>query len=181
MSTVDLEPHTYLHLVVEVKLNNTERRESLEEILHKFLPGEIVVDERIDGRFLLIRAEGTENMQILHDWIASQRIIDTVRSRLIKSIVGNVTAVYFNRQAAYMNHLSLLDLEDGTPLGPINYQLISDNLFEIIDMITPQTIDGRIMTEEEKVKHLARIENKKERKRKEREREQQRDEKYLNE
>ena len=179
MQTDEDIPFTYLHVVCEAKLHPSEDRSKVEEILYKFLSGTIETDERFDGTYLLIKTEGTEALQLLHEWVAMQRIIDTVRSRFYNSITGNVTAAYFNRQAAYMNHLSLIDLEDGTPLGPISFQLVSDNLLQIIDIVTPRTYDGKIMTEEEKAKHFARIERKRELKRKEKQRSIERDNKFI--
>lgn len=179
MQTINDIPFTYIHVVCEAKLHPTEDRSKVEDILYKFLSGTIETDERFDGTYLLIKTEGTEALQLIHEWVSIQKIIDTVRSRFYNSITGNVTAAYFNRQAAYMNHLSLIDLEDGTPMGPISFQLISDNLLEILDIVTPRTYDGKIMTAEEKAKHFARIEKKKELKRKEKQRNLERDRKFI--
>ena len=41
-----------------------------------------------------------------------------------------------------------IDMDDSSPLGPVTYQIISDNLMEIIDVVTPKTVDGKIMTED---------------------------------
>ncbi len=179
MQKIEKDPFTYVNVVCEAKLNPTEKRENVENILLKFINGEIITDERIDGTFLLINAEGTSALQILHEWIATQRIIDTVRSRLFRSIANNVTAVYFNRQAAFMNHLSVVDHDDGIPLGPIAFNIISDNLEEIIDIVAPKTYDGRIMSEDELAKYKARIEKRKNRKSELQDKASSRDEEYL--
>lgn len=178
MFTEEKLPHTYVNVVCEAIVNPTEDSKKVEKILYKFLNGDIMVDERIDGTYLVINAEGTGALQILHEWVANQKILDTVRSRLLKSIANNVTAVYFNKQAAYMNHLSLVDYDDGTPLGPVSYQIISDNLEEIINMVTPRTYDGKIMSEEELARYQARIEKRKIMKQKE-EDDAKRDARYL--
>ena len=52
---------------------------------------------------------------------------------LMKSSIGNITAIYFNKQAAAMGKLSLVDLNDNPPLGSISYQIVSDNLEFVIN------------------------------------------------
>jgi len=136
---------SYLEVICEMRWNNTEKRETLEEILSRFLEGDVILDERIDGKYLLIRNSSRQALQLFGDWVREMRILDTVRSRLIKSTIGEITALYFNRQAAARGKLALLDLDDGTPLGPINLQIVSDALDIIIDEVAPKTYQGRII------------------------------------
>jgi predicted RNA binding protein with dsRBD fold (UPF0201 family) len=141
--------YTYLEVVVEAKLNPTERKETISKILNYFVKGEVFVDERFDGKYLVIRSSGNESLQIFGDWIRQARQLDTIRKRLFKSITGNITALYFNRQAAAMGRIALVDIEDSPPLGSIALQIISDSLEHVIDEIAPKTHNGRELTEQE--------------------------------
>jgi len=42
-----------------------------------------------------------------------------------------------------MNKLSLIDLDDKPPNGPISFQLVSDNLNYVIDVLSPKTFKGK--------------------------------------
>jgi len=143
---------TYLEVVSELKWNSTEDRATLEKILQTFVAGKIVEDKRSDGTYLVIRNNSSDCLQLLGDWIRSARLLDTVRKRLFRSIVGNLTAVYFNRQAAAMERLSLVDVEDDPPLGAIVVQIVSDGLLHVIDTLTPKTYRGKELTEAEWVR-----------------------------
>ncbi|MHA2501603.1 MAG: hypothetical protein ACXAE3_01840 [Candidatus Kariarchaeaceae archaeon] len=144
----EIEP-TYIELVVEARLNSTELKKTIETLLKRFLSGDVQEDQRSDGTYLLIRQSGMAGLQLLGDWIRDQQVIDTVRKRLFGSIVNNITALYFNRQAAAMGRLALLDVEDKPPNGPIIFQIVSDGLHSVIRTVAPRTYKGRVVTEEE--------------------------------
>lgn len=139
--------HTYLEVFCEARLNRTENREILERILKKFLVGEVFDDIRFDGHYLVIRNTSENALQLFGDWVREARLLDTIRSKFYSSISNNITAIYFNRQAAFMNHLALVDLDDNPPLGAIALQIVSDNLEEILNNVTPRTYKGKIITE----------------------------------
>jgi predicted RNA binding protein with dsRBD fold (UPF0201 family) len=143
------ETFSYIDIVCEAKLNPTEKRETIEELLKKFLSGDVVEDVRSDGTYLLIRANDISDLLILYEWSYELKLMDTIRSRLIKSILGNITALYFNRQALAMDKLALVDVDDDPPLGAVIIQIISDNLMAVINQITPRTYDGLILTAEQ--------------------------------
>ncbi len=166
MSSSEDEP-TYIEIVCEAKLNPTENRTMIEEILSSFLQGEIILDERFDGKYLLIRNSGWEALERLSDWIRQSRLLDTIRRRLLKSSIGNITALYFNRQAAAMGKLSLIDVNDNPPLGYISFQIVSDGIVYLINQFTPRTYDGKEISEDEwelvKSRQMAQAEKKKNR------------------
>jgi predicted RNA binding protein with dsRBD fold (UPF0201 family) len=145
---METEP-TYIELVCEARLNPTEKREKIETILKTFLDGDIVLDERFDGNYLVVRNSGWDGLNLLSDWIRRLRLLDTIRRRLLKSSLGNITAIYFNKQAAAMGKLSLVDVNDNPPLGSISYQIVSDNLEYVVNKFTPRTFEGKVITEEE--------------------------------
>ena len=149
MSTEEIIEPTYIEIICEVRLNPTENREFIEKIMSSFLEGEIREDKRFDGLYLIIRNSSMAGLQKLGDWIRQFKLLDTVRRRLRKSITGNITAIYFNRQAAAMGKLSLVDVDDNPPLGYIAYQIVSDGLEFIIDQFTPKTYDGHEISAEE--------------------------------
>lgn len=145
----ELDEPTYIEIVCEARLNPTENRETIEEILNSFLSGEIILDERFDSKYLLIRNSNWEALEMLSDWIRHSRLLDTIRRRLLKSSIGNITALYFNRQAAAMGKLSIIDVDDNPPLGSITYQIVSDGLEYLINKFTPKTHEGKEISDDE--------------------------------
>jgi len=164
MTVESIEP-SYIEIVCETKLNPTESRSRLVEILNSFLEGEVTDDKRFDNTYLVVRNSGWDALSTLSDWIRRSRLLDTVRRRFLKSSIGNLSAVYFNKQAAAMGKLSLVDIDDDPPLGSISYQIISDNLEYVVNKFTPKTYEGRELSEEEwelvKYRKQKRIEKKK--------------------
>ncbi|MHA2169609.1 MAG: hypothetical protein ACXAB7_06915 [Candidatus Kariarchaeaceae archaeon] len=133
---------TYVEVVCEARVNATEKNETIEELLRLFIEGDVMIDKRFDGTFLVIRNSNEDALQIFGELVRQNRLLDTIRKRLIKSITGNVTALYFNRQAAAMGRLSLIDINDNPPLGPIALQIVSDGLQSIINQVAPSTYEG---------------------------------------
>ncbi|MCE7737686.1 MAG: hypothetical protein GPJ54_22535 [Candidatus Heimdallarchaeota archaeon] len=164
MSTELIEP-SYIEIVCELKLNPTELRPPLVAILNSFLEGDVNDDIRFDGTYLVVRGSGWDALTILSKWIRESKLLDTVRRRLLKSSLGNLTAIYFNKQAAAMKKLSLVDVYDNPPLGSISFQIISDGMEYVINKFTPKTHDGHEITDDEwrlvNYRKQKRIENKK--------------------
>ena len=176
---IDISTHenvkaTYIEVVLEARLNSTEKEDTIAKILHRFMEGDVFVDDRFEGKFLVIRNSSFDALQLFGDWVREQRQLDTIRDRLIRSIQDNITALYFNRQAAAMDRLSLIDVNDNPPNGPIILQIISDGLMEIIDIVAPKTYKGSVISHE-KWEH---IKQQKEREKKRKDRDKLRKEKH---
>lgn len=173
-----IDEPTYVEIVCEARLNSTETQETIENILRKFLPGKVSEDKRFDGTYLVVRASGLDQLQIFGDWVRELRLLDTVRERLIRSISGNITALYFNRQAAAMDRLALVDLNDAPPLGPVVLQIVSDSLMFVADKVTPKTWKGKELSEAEWHRLQQRQERIREQKQRDIERRRQKEQKY---
>ncbi|MHA2249815.1 MAG: hypothetical protein ACXAD7_05605 [Candidatus Kariarchaeaceae archaeon] len=148
VDSTENEP-TYIEVVCEAKINNTEKEETIVNILKQFIEGDPFIDERFDGNYMVIRNSKDDSLQVFADWVRELKQLDTVRKRLFNSMVGNLTALYFNRQAAAMHRLALVDVNDRPPLGPITLNIVSDSLDSIINMLTPKTHKGKELTNEQ--------------------------------
>ena len=172
MTDIVIEDHpepTYIELIVEARWNSTEKKETIINLLKKFLEGDVIEDNRFDGNYLLIRNSSRDGLQLLGEWVREQQQVDTLRERLFRSIVNNITALYFNRQAAAMGRISLVDINDNPPNGPVIFQIVSDGLNKIINELTPRTYKGKIVSEAEWEKIQAQLARNREKKRRERE------------
>lgn len=152
-----------------MKFNSTEDRSILENIIHRFIEGTISEDPRFDGKYLVSHTQGQQSLDTIRTWIRDSGIIDTVRQRLKRYQQGSLTSLYFNRQAAAMGKIALLDLDDNPALGPVLLQIIADSeeeLNDLIDDLAPKTYDGRIVTKEEALEIIAKKKAEKEKRRK---------------
>ncbi|MDH5402713.1 MAG: hypothetical protein OEZ01_16555 [Candidatus Heimdallarchaeota archaeon] len=138
-----------IQVVCEARVNNTEKVETIKTIMNQFIEGNEFVDDRFEGKYYVIRASGGDSLQIFGEWVRQSYLLDTIRRRLLKSIRNTMTSLYFNRQAAAMGRISLVDIDDNPPNGAIMLTIIADNLEELIDIITPKTYRGRELTEAE--------------------------------
>jgi len=72
--------------------------------------------------------------------IRRQRILDTMRSMLIKGRKGESSMLNINKQAAYAGKISFV--EERTILGTIKVIFRSDDIMAFIESLAPQTVDG---------------------------------------
>ncbi len=161
-----------LNIVCELRANPTEDEEVLRTVLKKFVPGEIKEDLRSTGKYFYLMTEGIDALTFFSDWVRNQSLLDTVRNRFLRNVENEtLTTVYFNRNAAVLDRLILLDFEDDPPLGPVMLQIIASDpteLMKAIDRITPSTIEGEEMTDEQKKEYFRRLMEKKKSKEKRR-------------
>jgi len=84
--------------------------------------------------------------QLVHD----KRILDVVRVRLLKNLDESTTFMFFDKQAAFIGKLRLIDnIHEDPPLGSIEirFEFESESQFEeFLDWFSPRTKDGRIIT-----------------------------------
>jgi predicted RNA binding protein with dsRBD fold (UPF0201 family) len=92
------------------------------------------------------RASLTILKQLVHD----KRIIDAARVRLLRNFDEFETFMFFDKQAAYVGKVRLLDnADENPPLGyiEIRFEFVSESQFdEFLDWFSPRTKDGRIVT-----------------------------------
>ncbi len=143
------QTYSYVEVVCEARVNSTEKEETIVNILNKFVEGNPFVDNRFDGKYLVVRSSGDRPLQLFGDWVRQAKQLVIVRKKMLRSIVGNVTALYFNRQAAAKGKIAIVDINDNPPLGSIALQVISDNLQAIVDLVAPRTFKARELTSEE--------------------------------
>ncbi|MCS7108129.1 MAG: RNA-binding domain-containing protein [Sulfolobales archaeon] len=84
----------------------------------------------------------------LHRLLRVERILDTARGIMLKSLVGGNTIILkFHKQSAYVGKASLITHDDESPLGPITLTVTTDKVREVIDWLAPKTSKGRPLWE----------------------------------
>ena len=132
-----------LLLIAEVKA--TEDLEKVQKALLNICPSaQIEVSSDPSGSTMIRgRAEGPEALTHLAKKFGEERILEAVRQVLIKSVKGNILSFALHRQAAFMGRIHLCDPDDISAMGPIRVEIHAQNISDVIDYISPPTIDGK--------------------------------------
>jgi|Deesub1362B_J571_1020462.scaffolds.fasta_scaffold00102_20 predicted RNA binding protein with dsRBD fold (UPF0201 family) len=121
---------------IRVELKKTEVEEKVRKaILNIFPDAEI----KREGDFLIGE---TRSLETFRELVHRQKIIDTVRSELLRNLRGDSTFLKLRKQVAYVGRLNITD-ED--PLGEIEVEISSDEIEKLIWWIAPKTEDGRVV------------------------------------
>ena len=93
------------------------------------------------------------NLEIFQDEIVGEvssfealsKIIETIHARKSERIYGRIlrsnmngdfTKFFFNKQASFVGVITICEEEEESPLGPIEIEIKSNRIEEIIDLIT---------------------------------------------
>ncbi len=121
----------------------TELEEKVRQAVEKVFPGARMRMNRQKG--YVDRLEGTAGLDLLHDLLRKQRILDTARSAMFKGLKDGGTSFELSKQAAYMGHVNFLDYE--VALGGIYVTIQYKDIRRIIDWLAPETREGRPLEE----------------------------------
>jgi hypothetical protein len=135
-----------IKVMVSVRVNPTEDRETVHAAISKIFPGnELVFEESsmYSGTFSL---EGDiHSLENIHYLIRQEQIIDTARTQLSKSVSrdGMSTSFILSKQVATVGCVNFPAQEE--PLGSIEINIRADSPEELIrffDWLTPPTEEG---------------------------------------
>ena len=124
-------------ITAEAPLHVTESREKVEKALSTFIDGPFELDKRSTGLFLVGVQQGLESLEKFKQVVKKFQIEPMIRSRLIHSIMDDITTLYMNKQAAYVGKIALLDVNEDPPLGMISFSIVSNDLMQVIDWLVP--------------------------------------------
>lgn len=97
---------------------------------------------------LVLTSSNQETLNLVRQTIHELRIIDAARKRLFSNWNGTSTQIHFDKQAAFIGKLRIIDdSADLPPLSTIEIGLIfeDETQFEkFLDWFTPRTKKGRI-------------------------------------
>jgi len=98
---------------------------------------------------LVLTDTNQETLNLVRQTVHELRIIDAARKRLISNWNGTSTQIHFDKQAAFIGKLRIIDDSIALPpLGTIEIVLIFKNeaqFEEFIQWFTPPTKDGRVI------------------------------------
>lgn len=139
-----------IEIRIEVEVRPTEDIEKVKAaVLNLINVSKFDVVSLGDGYKLLIgTSNDVKSLIKLHHLLRIERILDTARNIMLKSLVGNNTiTLKFHKQSAYAGRVSLITHDEESPLGPITLTITTDKVREVIDWLAPKTSKGRPLWE----------------------------------
>lgn len=125
---------------VEAEINPTENEDNVKAAINNVLGNAtITIKPSIKGCTLTVVAKGQDSLIKLRNLMRNDRIRDAARKLLFKSIRGNMISFCLNKQVAYAGHVSFSEETAESPLGPIRFNIESDNTEQLIDWLAEKT------------------------------------------
>ncbi|MHA1506666.1 MAG: RNA-binding domain-containing protein [Candidatus Asgardarchaeia archaeon] len=131
-----------IKIKVEAVLNPTEDVEKVEKAIKNIVDLDLRILERRGKKYVVGESNDVRSLEPLFNRLRYDRILDTARSLIRKSTVGNIIILNFSRTAAYANHASFIE-EGEEVLGPIKLIIMVDDPNKFLDWIAPRTIRGK--------------------------------------
>jgi len=126
-------------IVVEATVNPTEDQRKVEKALAAVLRDYTM--EKVEfgrGTVLRARAAKLDSLVPLQALLRQDRIRDAARAVLYSGISGNTLRFGVNKQVAYVNHISFVELNEEPPLGLIRVEIRCDDPESVINWIAPK-------------------------------------------
>ena len=126
----------------------TEDKNRILSALANFFP-EKNTEYRFENSIVLMNTGKRESLDIIRNAIHSSRIIDAVRSSVLRNLIGLETRILADKQAAFSGRFRLVDdREEEPPLGSVEISISFANDEELeafLRWFVPPTKNGRIV------------------------------------
>lgn len=124
----------------EVVVNPTEDQGKIEKALRAIMRVESIESSELGEKCLLLeaKASGLDTLLPLRALLRQDRVRDAARAMLFSGVDEKRIRFYVNKQVAYVGHISFMQPDDGTPLGPISVEISCDDPISVIDWIAPK-------------------------------------------
>lgn len=125
---------------VEAEVNPTEDEEKVRQAINNVVGNaEITVKPAARGSTLTAEAKGQESLVKLRNILRNDRVRDAARRLLFKSIRGETLSFYLNKQVAYAGHVSFCEETAESPLGPLRFQIKTDDAAQLVEWIAEKS------------------------------------------
>ncbi len=135
---------------VETEVKPTEDVEKVKKALLNLVEVSELSTEDLGGGYKLLigTSDDVKSLIKLHRLLRIERILDTARSLMLKSLTDNSSiTLKLHKQSAYAGKVSLVTHDEESPLGPIILTITSDKIREVIDWLAPKTSRGKPLWE----------------------------------
>jgi hypothetical protein len=129
-------------VLVQTELNPTEDESKVREAVFN-LTSSREFRKMSQGRKTYLVQEGDERLlSPLRSLLRRERILDAARKIIGRSLEDNSFTFCLNKQVAMAGHASFCNLRGESPLGPILFQVTTDDPNSLIDWLATRTSGG---------------------------------------
>jgi predicted RNA binding protein with dsRBD fold (UPF0201 family) len=121
---------------VEAEINPTEDVQKVYKAVEHVFEGSLKVNIDNSGYGFLKGDGDRDTLNKIKDLIIKHYIRDAAKSYLTSHIQGDQLIFFLNKQVAYKGHISFCEPEGESPLGPIKFELSTEDPLKIIDWLT---------------------------------------------
>ncbi len=115
------------------EINPSEDPQKIEQVMSNVLNN---VEFKISKGSIVATSKELESLSKIHDSIQKHRSQNTYLRFLDNNMDGDETWFYLNKQAAFVNSVSLCEHADESALGPIKITIRSKSIERVIEWLT---------------------------------------------
>ena len=124
----------------ETEIYPTESEDNVKAAVNNVLGNAtITIKPSVKGSTLTAVAKGQDSLVKLRNLMRNDRIRDASRKLLFKSTRGNMISFCLNKQVAFAGHVSFSEETAESPLGPIRFNIETDNPQQLIEWLAEKT------------------------------------------
>jgi predicted RNA binding protein with dsRBD fold (UPF0201 family) len=115
------------------EINPSEDPRKIEQVMLNVLDN---VELKLNKDSITAVSSETESLSKIHESIQKHRSQNVYRHFLDNNLDGDETWFYLNKQAAFVNNISLCEHAEESALGPIKITIRSKNIWRVIEWLT---------------------------------------------
>lgn len=128
-----------IEIIVKTEIKPTEDEEKVKKAIENLFEYETISKVEEGGlKYYLAKANSLKALNRIKESIKKQRIENSARSVIERSLKGNELSFKLNKQAAYMKRVSFVTVEGESSLGAIEVNIKGEDLQKILDYIAPK-------------------------------------------
>ena len=121
---------------VEVEVKPTEDPSKVRKALENVYSGEVELSLGEDGTGHIIGKGGLESLTKIKELLKREQIRSAAKAHLSSLIEEDKLVFYLNKQVAYAGHISFCEPERESPLGPIRFEVYTDDPKGVVKWLT---------------------------------------------
>jgi len=132
-----------IRVTVRVDVFPTENVNKVKKaLLNVFEPERIKLVNMGEYKRIVATAHSSTSLMKVYYKLREERILDAARQYLKLGTNGNKIVFSLHKQAAYVGVVSFCDSEISSPLGPIIFEVETNDPNTFIDWLAPRTVRG---------------------------------------
>ena len=125
---------------VETEVIPTEDEDKVQTAVNNVLGNaSITLKASQTGSTLTAEANGLDSLVKLRNILRNDRIRDSARRILFRSIRENEIVFFLNKQVAFAGHISFSEETAESPLGPIRFIIETDDPSQLVEWLAEKT------------------------------------------